>query len=478
MAKSGRPFRLTRRQALRAGVAGAGTLLAGGSPGAAAGSGSGKRDDPAGDRPPNFLLIISDQLGLDAIAAHGCPDVATPNLDRLVRRGTTFMESHSTNPVCSPARSSIMTGFMPVETGVITNGRPIHAKRRNLGQHLRPHGYDTVYCGKWHLPHGYQAAIDGFDVLPAGQGQGDLSDTVVSNACAAWLKNRQTQKPFLMVASFLQPHDICYWGNARANRMPANLGLPFESLRDQLPALPPNHTSRPPEPEALAKRFVGTYSEDMWRYYLWLYARMIEMLDADVGRILDALEAAGLASDTVVILTADHGDGRGRHLHVSKWYPYDEAVKVPMIVSCPGRVRQGQVDRSHLVCGLDTMPTVCDWAGIAPPRGCQGRSLRPLLEGRDVPWRDCVVSEWQREGRLIRTERYKYARYEGDPVEMLFDMQDDPWETKNLYKDPQHADVLIRHRAMLEAYLAGLDPVEPTPTLKGRPRTRPNKKRA
>jgi len=475
MTPSKEPFRLTRRQAIRAGAAGAGTLL--GSPAVARAAQAARHETGGAGRRPNILLIISDQLGLDAIGAHGNGAVRTPNLDRLVGRGTTFLESHSTNPVCSPARSSLMTGFMPVETGVITNGRPIHAKRRNLGQHLRPHGYDTVYCGKWHLPHGYQAAIDGFDVLPAGMGKGDLSDTIVSGACAAWLKNRQTKKPFLMVASFLQPHDICYWGNARANRMPPDLGLPFESLRGHLPALPPNHTSRPPEPEALAKRFVGTYSQDMWRYYLWLYDRMIEMLDADVGRVLHALEATGLASDTVVIFTADHGDGRGRHLHVSKWYPYDEAVKVPMIVACPGRVKAGRVDRTHLVSGLDVMPTVCDYAGLPPPDGSRGRSLRPLLEGRDVPWRDYVVSEWQREGRVIRTPRFKYARYKGDPVEMLFDMQADPWETKNLYKDPARADVLKQHRAMLDNYLAGLDVVEPTPTLEGRRRPKPNRKR-
>jgi len=369
---------------------------------------------------------------------------------------------------------------MPVETGVITNGRPIHAKRQNLGQRLGPHGYDTVYCGKWHLPGGYQAVIEGFDVLPTGMGQGDLSDTIVSNACAAWLKNRPAgADPFLMVASFMQPHDICYWGNARANRMPEGLGLPFERLRDALPALPPNHTSRPLEPAALANRFVSTYSEAMWRYYLWLYDRMIEMLDADVGRILDALEATGLASNTVVILTADHGDGRGRHRHVSKWYPYDEAVKVPMVVTCPGRVTEGRADRTHLVSGLDVMPTLCDYAGIDPPNGCGGRSLRPLVEGRDVPWRDGVVSEWQREGRVIRTGRYKYARYADDPVEMLFDMQEDPWEMHNLYKDTTVADELARHRAMLDAYLAGLNVVEPTPTIEKKRRSpAQNKKRA
>ena len=460
---------VTRRDVLKAGAVGLGAAMTG----CALGADGPEVRQPR--KPPNLLLILCDQLGLDAIAAHGWPDARTPNLDRLVHRGTTFLESHSTNPVCSPARSSIMTGRMPVETGVITNGRPIHASRPNLGQWLRPHGYETVYCGKWHLPGPYQAAIGGFTVLPAGAGQGDLVDTAVSNACAAWVRNRPKSKPYLMVASFMQPHDICHWGNARADRMPPDLGLPFERLRSQLPDLPPNHTCEPEAPEALARRVVRTYSEDMWRYYLYLYARMVEMLDADVGRLLNAVEAAGELQDTVIVFTSDHGDGRGRHLHVSKWYPYEEAVKVPMIVSCPGRVKEGQRDTAHLVSGLDVMPTLCDCAGIAPPEGCGGLSLRPLLEGREAPWRTFVVADWQGKGRLVRTSPYKYAVLEGDPVEMLFDMKADPWETKNLYKDPALAPVLAEHRRLLADYQAALDVVEPTPSAEPPPRPKPKR---
>ncbi len=467
--RPGERGRVTRRDVLKAGAVGLGAAMTGCARGANA---------PHAGQPherPNLLLILCDQLGLDAIAAHGCTDVRTPNLDRLVRRGTTFIESHSTNPVCSPARSSIMTGRMPVETGVITNGRPIHASRPNLGQWLRPHGYETVYCGKWHLPGPYQAAIGGFTVLPAGLGQGDLVDTAVSSACAAWITNRPREKPYLMVASLMQPHDICHWGNARANRMPPDLGLPFERLRDRLPGLPPNHTSEPEAPKILARRVVRTYSEDMWRYYLYLYARQVEMLDADVGRLLDAVEAAGELENTVIAFTADHGDGRARHLHVSKWYPYEEAVKVPMIVSCPRRIKAGQRDTTHLVSGLDVMPTLCDYAGVEPPEGHRGMSLRPLLEGRGAPWRKVVVSEWQTKGRVLRTPQYKYAMFQGDPVEMLFDMKADPWEMKNLYKDPALAAVLAGHRKLLADYQATLDVVEPTPTIERRRRTKPKR---
>lgn len=405
---------------------------------------------------PNMLFIICDQLGLDAINAHGCADVSTPNIDRLIRTGTTFMESHSTNPVCSPARSSMMTGRMPVETGVPVNGRPIHPGCPNIGQWFGRSGYETVYCGKWHLPQGYTSKMPGFTVLPAGRTageQGDMIDTVVSRACESYLMSREKTRPFVLVASLLQPHDICYYGNA----MPGILRVPeklcFPAIADALPALPPNHTARPAAPAGLDRiRFTRFTNDEQWRYYLYVYARMIEMLDADVGRILDALEASGQAGNTVVIFTSDHGDGRGRHGHVSKWYPYEEAVKVPLVFAWPGQIAEGHRDRTHLVSGLDIISTMCDYAGIAPPKDVRGRSLRPLLEKKDVPWRSYVVSEFRRKGRVVRTARYKYVHFAGDPVEQLFDMKADPWEKENRYKDPRLAGVLETHRELLKEW--------------------------
>jgi len=437
-------------------------------------SAAGAEQSPdAQDRKPNILLIICDQLGLDAIGAHGCADVRSPHLDRLIAGGATFLESHSTNPVCSPARSSIMTGLMSTETGVISNGRPIHSSRRNLGQWFGARGYETVYCGKWHLPGGYQPRVPGFHTLPAGKGQGDLNDTLVSHACEAYLRSRPKQKPWLMVASFLQPHDICYWGNVRQRRMPK--GLPFEPLQGKLPALPPNNTSRPKAPKWLDARRVDDYSPEQWQYYLYIYARMIEMLDADVGRLLRAVEDSGQAENTIIVFTSDHGDGRGRHKHVSKWYPYDEAMKVPLIVSYAGRITPGTVDRTHLVSGTDIMPTLCDYAGIEAPKPCTGMSLRPILERRDVTWRPYLVADYGPAGHIVRTARYKYATYKGDPVEQLFDMQADPWETTNLYEQAKYAPVLAEHRKMLAAFQSTLDRVAPTA---GPPRRRPGRGRS
>ena len=164
-------------------------------------------------KPKNILLIITDQQHIDTIAAGGCRHVRTPALDRLKTRGVSFTESYSTNPVCSPARSSIFTGRASSETGVHVNNLPIRSDIPNLGQWFSQEtDYETVYAGKWHLPRSFTNDIPGFKVINTGIGGfGYLCDTVTSRACEGYLRNRSQSRPFLMVASFLQPHDICEW---------------------------------------------------------------------------------------------------------------------------------------------------------------------------------------------------------------------------------------------------------------------------
>lgn len=410
---------------------------------------------------PNVLLIICDQLSWNAISSHGCKWAQTPNLDRLISNGVSFVESHSTNPVCSPARSSIITGRMPVETGVISNSRPIHASVPNIGQWLSPKGYDAVYCGKWHLPGGRPHNTAGFRVLPAGGGQGDLMDNSVARLSANFIANHNGDKPFLLISSLLQPHDICYWAIQNRDLVPPD--TPFAELGPPLPALPPNNKSRPMAPAKLASCRGPDFSNEQWRYYRYIYFRQVEMLDHDVGRIFTALEQTGKADNTLVIFTSDHGEGGGRHSHVQKWYPYEEGVKVPLVLSYPGKVRRNVLDSTHLVSGVDIVPTICDYAGVTPPPHMRGFSLRPLLEGTPSEWRDFVSTEHHFIGRMVRTTRFKYVRYDKDPVEQLFDMEADPWEMTNLYQDPAHADIVRAHRERLDQWTAGLIPVPPTP---------------
>jgi arylsulfatase A-like enzyme len=407
---------------------------------------------------PNFLFVICDQMNLDAMSYLGNRHVSTPNLDRLAERGVIFLESHSTNPVCSPARSSLLTGRMPVETGVIRNDLPVRQGIPNLGEWLSAQaGYETVYCGKWHLPEGFAQSIPGFRTLPSGGCNGALDDAWVSHMCEAYLRNRGKRRaePFLLVASFHQPHDICYWTIRPDTLVPKE--MPFPALAEELPPLPPNHKSFPDGPPQIGTGYPHFDTDLRWRYYLYCYYRMVEMLDNDVGRLLDALDQTGLAENTVVVFTADHGEGAGRHSNVQKWHPYDESVKVPMIWACPSLIQRGVRDRAHLVSGLDVMSTLCDYAGVQPPSNVRGLSLRPLLEGKKPTWRDHLVCEWKGEGRIVRTQQYKFVTYGNEPKVQLFDMQSDPWETTNLANDPQMAPVIKRHRELLEAWNARMD---------------------
>ncbi len=445
--------RWTRRDVLKAGGAGAAAL-------------AGRRafGAPKG-RKPNVLFIITDQQGLDTLSALGCPHIHTPHMDRLCQRGVAFLESYSSNPLCSPARSSMFSGRPTYETGVRVNGRPIRNTMPNMGQWLREQGgYETLYAGKWHLPQSYTPDIPGFQVITSGiNGQGGVCDASVSRACQAYLRNRggASRRPFLLVASFLQPHDVCQFVSmhAKSGEMPF-----YDMVKDQLPPLPPNHAFDPREPQAMTHKPRPAWSEAQWRYYIWNYYRMVEMVDAEMGRVLQALDDSGEADDTLVVFTADHGEGRGRHKLVTKNYLYDEAAKVPLVVAAPGAGRGGR-EGQRLVSGLDILPTVCDYAGLETPPHMRGWSLRPLLEGKGKWSRDFAPAEVTIAGRMVRTTRYKYIAYVNDPVEQLFDMQADPGETKNLATEANHADALKHHRTLLADWEQSLD-IAPFPVPK------------
>jgi choline-sulfatase len=195
---------------------------------------------------------------------------------------------------------------------------------------------------------------------------------------------------------------------------------------------------------------------------------MIEEVDAEIGRVLQALEDSGQAENTVIVFTSDHGEGRGRHQMIVKNYLYEEALKVPLFFSAPGRIDRGVQDREHLVSGVDILPTVCDFAGIKAPDGVFGSNLRPLMEGRTVSWREFALAEVKLTGTTpgyaLRTPDHKYIVHKGDPVEQLFDMRNDPGETKNLAGEAGSADLLAEHRKLLRHVRARLDLAPGAPT--------------
>jgi len=453
---------------------------------------------------PNILIAICDQMVLDAISAYKnhfdhkaylCHWVDTPNLNELVTNGVSFTESHSTNPVCCPARASLFTGRYAMETGVIYNNVGIDKKLPNMGQWFETHSdYDRVYCGKWHAGGPWNnptisgdRKIPGFNTLPNGPDTwGRDMDYGVSSSVEAYVRNHADNKPFLAVAGFMDPHDICFWGPNLGSGQSRNTDL-FH-LGEDLPVLPPN---RKYEFDEIWKNPVNL-SDMQWRNYIYDYCRMVERLDRNVGRLLRAVRDRG--DDTIIIFTSDHGDGVARHSRISKWHPYEESIKVPLIVYGPKfGIRKNVIDTTHLVSGINIMATVCDYAGIKPPPKCRGLSLRPLLEGKPTKWHKSVFIELKRVGRVIRTERYKYVmsyqaapgapdrmkskayvlKETGKPSEflqgeghrlkrvnrvMLFDMKNDPWETRNLAGDRKFKDVIARHEKILRDYEAHIVP--------------------
>jgi len=400
-------------------------------------------------KPVNILFIISDQLSMDAIAAHGCRDVGTPNLDRLVKSGSTVAEAYSANPVCCPARVSMLTGRMPSEHGVVMNDIPGVPGLPTVGEELAKAGYENIYFGKTHVP-GYESkgGIRGFKRAANNNGYGSVGDNITSSLTASFIRNYKSAKPFFCVASFLNPHDICYWNIYRKTLVPE--AMPFGDLAAKRPELPPNKDYDFAEPAKLSNH--AHYSDDQWRFYLYNYYRMVEMMDAEVGRVLDALEDSGQAGNTLVLFTSDHGEGGARHSRVQKWYPYEESAKVPLIARLPGVIPAGVRDTTHMVSTIDLFPTFCEFAGAAAPVLPHARSLKPLMTGDKVQWRDTLAIETQVVGRSIRSAQYKYVKYMNDPVEMLFDMKNDPWETKNLATVSALASVLADHRAKLDAW--------------------------
>jgi len=435
----------------------------------------------AAERSPNLLFIQSDQLSIRALSAHGCQFVRTPNMDRLANKGVSFQLSYSANSVCCPARSVWYTGRPSCETGVVQNEWPIKEDLPDLGQWFGARGYEPVYAGKWHIPG--RDLNKSFRVLTPGHGFGEHGDAAVSRAAEAFFMNYRGDKPFFLSLGFLQPHDTCYtaWELGAPMRE-----LPYPELADQLPPLPPSYNFDPNEPDYIRRvwrdgkawRFLQEWSEQQWRYYIWNYYRQVEMVDAEIGRVLDALEDAGLAGNTLVVFTSDHGDGMGCHKLVQKMYFYDEATAVPFVASWPGRVAEGLKDTTHLVSGLDFAPTLCDFAGIEAPPKARGRSLRPLLEQKPVDWREFVVSESAIKGRMVRTPEYKLITYKDDPVEQLFDMRADPWETRNLIGEAKHADTVATLKKRLADWegrleplsLDGRAPLQPKPQPKAQPK--------
>ncbi len=414
---------------------------------------------------PNILIVITDQQSHHAMHCAGNEWLSTPAMDRLAARGARMNRAYCTYPLCSPVRASHMTGKYPHQVNVMGNegkGFWAHeiAREELMGWHFSRAGYRCVWAGK---------------DMPPADGSRDFEllcrwgDVQVADHVTDFLRD-PGDKPFLGVVNFVNPHNICEWARA----MPLwEGGIGDPPPERDLPPLPANHAVPAYEPEII--RLIQQwgmqiylprdFSQRQWRQYIWAYYRLIELVDVQLGRILDAMDQTGRAEDTLVIFMSDHGDGCGAHQWNQKQIFYEEIIRVPMILAGPG-VEGPAVSDRLVSTGLDVLPTCCDAAGIDLPEGCQGFSLLELCAGRaPADWRESLVVESalnpevmdnvraarRNMGRCLVTDRWKYAAWKwGANREQLIDLENDPGEMHNLAQSSRWDPKLREMRRLLQ----------------------------
>lgn len=403
---------------------------------------------------PNLIFFHIDQQNLLALGVTGCRDVVTPNIDRVFERGTWFRHSTIANPVCCPSRTCWYTGLMSEEHGQLTNDGEfnIDPAIADIGPLVRSGGYDTVFMGKWHV---HKPVENSFDYQFAGHPHGEMGDAWTARAAEAFLVNREGNKPFFLNIGLLNPHDCCYWTDQFTPCGPAQFSL-AKTMAAELPELPPNHylSAHPTVVQGkAADRSHGRMSDLDWRYFMYRYYRNVEMVDAEVGRILDALLNSRFAGNTVLIFASDHGEGLAQHYHYGKDCILEHSVMAPLVIVDP--TASPHRDMTHMVSNIDVTATICDYAGVDPLPGRHGLSLRPLVEGKSPAWRPYAHSTTaESRERIVRTPEFKLLNDRLNQEYVLYDLVLDPWEMRNVAADPAYAGPLALLKSYMDSYEA------------------------
>ena len=411
---------------------------------------------------PNIVLIMTDQHQAKALSIAGNLDVKTPNLDKLAKTGTRFPNAYVTFPLCSPSRSSIFTGRMPHNININSNNDKTIAtsfKQNNLAHTLTKAGYHTVYGGKWHAPEVELVEDAGFEKIA------EFDDIPLAKKSIDYLKSRKNKtQPFFLVASFDNPHNICEY--ARNEPLPYG-NIPQISL-DKTPELPINFEQSKTFPEALKieqianKKVYPTqnFTKEDWRHYRHTYYQLVEKVDAEIGKIIDAIDDLGLRKNTIIIFTSDHGDGNAAHGWNQKTALFQESINVPFIINYKGKnSSEEKINTSLISTGLDIFPTVLDFADVKIPSDLLGSSLKPIIKNKqDDLERDFVITETKFEGkqaygttgRTVIGKKYKYIVYNwGKNREQFFDLENDEFEMNNLINSKKHQVELDKYRQKL-----------------------------
>lgn len=444
---------------------------------------------------PDIVMIITDQQRYDTIAALGASHMDTPNIDRLAKHGVTFSQCHVTAPSCVPCRASLFSGYYPHTTGVLANGQPWS---RTWVTDLQRAGYQTVNIGKMHtIPYNAPAGFDEryvvenkdrfmegryyfdeWDKALAAHGlkkqqreeyrkrpdykdrlgafTWDMperlqSDNFIGGMTKWWLETKPVEKPLFLVVGFPGPHPPYDPTPDYAEKyMARDVPLP-EVTQAELDGLPPPFVEKREHDVAVDHDSVSwklhPSREELHRLRAYYYANC-EMIDREVGTILDTLEARGRMDNTIIIFTSDHGDNLGDHGLSQKWAPYDEVTRVPLIISAPKRFTGGR-EVKEMVQLFDLGPTILEWAGVTPDHSMEALSLNPALQGQEFSGRPHVFCEQGGDVNLtgakfitmVRSHTHKLVHFKGQSFGQLFDLVADPKETNNLWDDPASAKI-------------------------------------
>ena len=454
----------------------------------------------ADDTRPNVLLIVSDDLN-NMLGCYGDDLARTPQLDRLAARGVRFDRAYCTFPLCGPSRNSFLTGLYPNTTGILRNAeifRQTIPEHVSLPQAFRQAGYFAARIGKlyhynvprsvgtnghddpasWELelnPAGVDRLEEEPDIftLTPGRFGGTLSwyaspkadgfhtDGMMA-ADAEWVLERcarDRSRPFFLAVGFFRPHTPYvapkdpYFGWHPVETMPVVAGVAEDQADLPAPAL------------GSYKKAQDKLTDPLRRECRQAYNASISFMDAQVGRVIDSLDRLGLADNTIIVFTSDHGYHMGEHGLWQKQSLFEESARVPLLVVAPGKTSAGGVAAAP-VSQIDLFPTLAELCGVPAPETLQGQSLVPLLADPQQAGRNWALTQVvrRRKGRSffgysLRTRRWRYTEWdEGREGRELYDHEADPRELQNLAADPRFEKTVADLSGQLRQAVAGTFP--------------------
>jgi arylsulfatase A-like enzyme len=422
----------------------------------------------------NLLFIFTDQQNRYALSCMDNPNLETPNLDKLAERGVLFRKCYSNDPVCGPFRGSLMTGQYTSRCGVNGNGAPLPTDGTTFADAYNAAGYQTSWVGKWHLGgngngpiakelqggfqrfKGYQC-YNGFykDVCfydetdTEDRYDGHRTDVTTDIAISELETMTAENKPFALMMSYQAPHYpeqpapeyAEMYKDRKIIRRPNCQDVdPFTWTWSPL-------SPRPVEDDPDFQRYGNDLDE-----YIRMYNAMCTQIDANVGRLVDTLDRLGVADETMIVFTSDHGDMQGSHGLKNKCLPHEESAGIPLIMYVPGQPGGRVTD--GLVTGIDMMPTCLEFAGIDPVDGVDGQSIAPFLRGESDETCAAAFSE-RGDWCMIVTDGWKLAaerQDDGLAPTLMTHLDEDPYELNNRAEDPEFADLRTTMLTRLTAW--------------------------